>query len=493
MSKRIISLMLTIIFTFVITLGRIAYIMFSGEFAVSSTYNSYTLNIDKLNLTLYDCNLNKLTNNDIGYIAVIRPNEKCLSELNLIFDKDECKEIKDELSKGYPLLKKVEKNDYGCKYIQIEKIKTDNFKNTNVVIKELQNNFSDIVGEKTVNFAVNAKGRLLEGDDGEISNYNYDSSKGVILTLDENVQKIAEECSVTINSGAVIVADVDTCNILACVSKSKDSLNHCELTYPVGSIFKTVVSICAIENGFDEVYECNGKIIVGDTTFTCQKEKAHGKQNLKQGLANSCNCYFINCALKLGKEKIFETAKSLGFGEMIDIESNIKLNGGYFPSINELKSKGELALLGFGQGKLTDSPLHFISVICAIANGGIYNVPNFVLGSVDDNGGAFYNETDLGKRVFKASTSYKLTEYMRFAVSDGTGNKADYNEKSAGKTSTAQTGKFIDENEIYDTWFAGFYPFDNPKYAVVILNENGVSGSADCCPIFRSIVEKLYK
>lgn len=121
--------MLTIIFTFVITLGRIAYIMFSGEFAVSSTYNSYTLNIDKLNLTLYDCNLNKLTNNDIGYIAVIRPNEKCLSELNLIFDKDECKEIKDELSKGYPVLKKVGKKDYGCKYIQIEKIKTDNFKN----------------------------------------------------------------------------------------------------------------------------------------------------------------------------------------------------------------------------------------------------------------------------------------------------------------------------------------------------------------------------
>ena len=47
------------------------------------------------------------------------------------------------------------------------------------------------------------------------------------------------------------------------------------------------------------------------------------------------------------------------------------------------------------------------------------------------------------------------------------------------------------KNEYLNTWFAGVYPYDNPKYAVVVMKEHGKSGSQDCCPIFRTIVEKL--
>ncbi len=80
---------------------------------------------------------------------------------------------------------------------------------------------------------------------------------------------------------------------------------------------------------------------------------------------------------------------------------------------------------------------------------------------------------------------------MRYVVTNGTGRRAEYNNNSAGKTSTAQSGRYVDGKEILNTWFAGFYPYDNPKYTIVIMTEDGKSGSGDCCPIFRTIVEKL--
>jgi cell division protein FtsI/penicillin-binding protein 2 len=81
---------------------------------------------------------------------------------------------------------------------------------------------------------------------------------------------------------------------------------------------------------------------------------------------------------------------------------------------------------------------------------------------------------------------------MRYVVTNGTGYKAETtSHKSAGKTATAQTGQYEDGVELLNTWFAGLYPYDNPKYAIVIMTEKGTSGSENCCPIFSTIVEKL--
>lgn len=490
MSKRVVTILVTLIFALSVSLGRIAFIMFSGEYKVSSGYNSYSIDLSVLKPTIYDCKLNKLNNNKTEYAAIIRPNKKCLNELQYLFTKAEVSEIKEELSKGYPVIRKVNKPDDSLKYIQFEKILV-NDKSNDVFINSIMNNFNDEIGSKKVNFSVDALGRLLEGDNGTIVNNNYSAQNGVILTLNSKIQQIAVEASKSIKKGAVVVMDVENSNILALVSRGNDYLNRANLSYSVGSIFKLAVCISAIENNIDADYNCEGSITVGDTTYSCQKEKAHGSQNMKQALANSCNCYFVNLALLLGADKITQTAQSLGFGEDIYLEEKITVKGGSFPSETALKSKGQLALLGFGQGELTDSPVHFCAFAASIANGGIYNKPNIILGSVDANGGAYYNEDSQGERVMKASTAYKLTDYMRYVVSSGTGRAADYNSASAGKTSTSQSGQYIDNQEQYNTWFAGFYPYKNPKYAIVVMTEHGTSGAGDCCPVFRTIVENL--
>ena len=70
-------------------------------------------------------------------------------------------------------------------------------------------------------------------------------------------------------------------------------------------------------------------------------------------------------------------------------------------------------------------------------------------------------------------------------------NAQSSSNKSAGKTATAQTGQYFMKNEYLNTWFAGVYPYDEPKYALVVMKEHGKSGSTDCCPIYRTIVEQL--
>ncbi|MGN0521716.1 MAG: penicillin-binding transpeptidase domain-containing protein, partial [Eubacterium sp.] len=265
------------------------------------------------------------------------------------------------------------------------------------------------------------------------------------------------------------------------VSRGEDYINRAISPYAVGSVFKLVVCACALENNIKPLYRCTSSITVGDTTFHCQTNNPHGLQGIKDALANSCNCYFVNLALKIGKDKLLDTAQKLGFGKTFELYSNWIINSGTFPDSTDLASSGQLALVGFGQGKLTDSPMHFASVVSCLANGGYYNPPtlDFVDGSE--------------KPLIDSKVCDKILEYMRYVVTNGTAAAAEYKNSSAGKTATAQSGIYIDGREVLITWFAGVYPYDEPKYTIVVMQEDGASGAGDCCPVFRTIVENLDK
>ncbi len=492
MNKRWLVFSTAICFLFATIIGRLGYIMFSGDFAVSSSHNSYTLDIDRIYPTVYDRSLSKITNKTDTLYAVIRPNEKCLAELNSLFDYNERNEIIDELKQGYPVIREID-NYVKCKYIKIFETtkRHDDDLLSSHIIASCEKIYSDEVGSKSINFAVDAIGRLLDGDEGTIIENNYNSKYGVSLTIDSKIQKEAELAAKSMLKGAVVVLDTETSEVLASYSKPNDYLNRAFSSYSVGSVYKLVVAAAALEGGINETYECVGEITVGDTTFACQKNKKHGKQTIKEALANSCNCYFVDLALKLGAEKITEVSEKLGFGDETVFNEEWKFTNGNFPDLDFLKSKGQLALLGFGQGSLTATPLHFCSVVAAIANGGIYTPPSLILGEVDNNGNLIGKDKNKPSRAMSEKTAETLREYMRYVVTNGTGMSAEYNNNSAGKTSTAESGIYVENKEILNTWFAGFYPYDNPKYAIVVLTEDGVSGSTDCCPVFRTIVENI--
>lgn len=484
MSKRIISIALFFTILFSAVSGRCAYIMMSNNYAVAKGYNSKSYNICNTYTTIVDRYETPLNNNTKSLAAIVRPNEKDMSELPLLFNADVVKEITSQLKNGDVVIRKIDKysNTKHIKVIEAIEENSPDMLCRHLIDRAcggLELSLGNAIGSVKINYSVDALGRILAGDNGTIINNN--DKKTVKISIDSRVQKIAESSSKSIKKGAVVIADCNTSQILACYSAGEDYLNRASSNYAIGSIFKLVVCASALENNVSLTYKCENKIKVGDTTFCCQNNKAHGRQKMKQALANSCNCYFVKLALTLGAQSIYDTAKEFGFLNDIELYSDFNIKHGAFADLKELESKGQLALIGFGQGVLTDNPIHFSAVVSAIANGGIYNPPTLALNN------------QKGTRVMSESNAKKLREYMRYVVTNGTGTSAEYNNSSAGKTATAQSGIYIDEKEILNTFFVGFYPYDNPKYSIVVMYENGTSGAGDCSPIFSTIVENLEK
>ena len=304
MKKRLLVFTVLMCFLFTGAAGRIGFVIFSGNYQVSSKHNSYTVDIDKIYETVYDRNLSRITNKTTGLIAVIRPTEKCITELNRLFSYKEREEIVEELKQGYPVIREIDHYVH-CRYIKIFETTSRHSDDmiAGHIVSSCERLKPELVGSKSINFSVDAIGRLLDGDDGEILEENYNTKRGIMLTLDSSIQKAAEKAAESIDSGAVVVLDTETSEVLAAYSKPNDYLNRAFSSYCVGSVYKLVVAACALENGVNDSYECEGKVTVGDTTFACQRDTKHGKQTMKDALANSCNCYFIELALKLGADK----------------------------------------------------------------------------------------------------------------------------------------------------------------------------------------------
>lgn len=172
--------------------GKIGYIIFSNNYNVSTNYNSYSLNFCTVSQTIYDRNKKKLNNNKNTLVAVIKPNEKCLSELDLLFDKKEVQSIKKELEKGYPVIKQTDVYA-DCKYIKL--IDTVSSKN-NQIADLTKKSYNEIIEEKSINFAIDAKGRVLDGDNETIYEYvNPNASRGVCVSVDMKIQNVVENAA----------------------------------------------------------------------------------------------------------------------------------------------------------------------------------------------------------------------------------------------------------------------------------------------------------
>lgn len=484
MHKRIVSLVVAITFLFTSLSARIGYIMFYSHNNVSDSYNTYSLTIDKPQYQLYYRNGERLNNDIKGYVAVIKPTEKCIGELSKHFSYTETQKIIDRLSKGYPIIVELN-NKINPKYIDVYEISKSSGACSQLIDKKSSGLLSytdEPQNSLKISFSIDAKGRLLSGDEGTLKRAE-NAEEGLILTIDREIQDILSFACENMKSGCAIVMDVNTSEILACVNKPDDSyLNKAFQNYAVGSVFKLIVASCALENDINLVYNCTGNIVVGDSVYTCQNNNKHGYQTLEDALSNSCNCYFVNLALKLNGDKILSTSSDFGFDKDIILYRDFKINKSHLPSIDTLSSKGQLALFGFGQGELLSSPVKICSALCTIANNGKYNSPKLIADDLEN------------KQVISKKTASTVLKYMRNVVENGTGKNAeDSKHKSAGKTATAQTGQYENGVELLNTWFAGVYPYDNPQYAIVVMTERGISGSIDCCPIFRTVVENMSK
>lgn len=504
---------------------RLLYLNLTHE-QVSSGTNSKSIILSQSRGIIYDKNMQPLAGSYEKTASVVKPTVNALVSLKRVLDTDAFNAVSNELQKSNPVLLNIG-NSLDCTdVVTVPVYKRYNTEQiaTHIIgyldsgethgISGIEKSFDEYLnscrGELRARFFVDANGGFLYGADVEIVNNKYHNCGGVVLTLEKDKQLALEEamdiCGIekgaavmlNVNTGAVAAMvsrpDFDRNNISAAMNNEKLPLfNRVLGSYPIGSVFKPLVAAAALEDGCDpaDEYCCNGYVTVGSNTFRCTA--SHGKVNMAAAIAYSCNCYFVNLIEKTGAENVIDSANELGFGESLTMAEGISTYSGYLPTINELDSPSARALFSFGQGSITANILQVASLYSAIAAGGKYSVPYLVEGLIDEKGEMLEkHEAKAPYRVFSEKTADLLSAFLELAVREGTGkNAAVENIRVCGKTATAQTGSFSDGNEKLVTWFAGFYPYEKPEYVLVVMCEDGISGSEDCAPVFSKAVSKI--
>ncbi len=363
----------------------------------------------------------------------------------------------------------------------------------------------------TATYSVDGTGRLLPGEAITVSVPDEEKKTGIVLTIDKRIQAAAETVlKENLEEGAVVVLDVGSGEIRAAASapgfepgdiaaslqkEGAPFLNRAFSAYSVGSTWKLVVAAAALEAGVSpkRTYDCQSRIEVGGLTYKCHWEYGHGEIDMETALRVSCNPYFIDLAEELGGEKILAMAKNLGFGMPTALGPDWNTAAGNLPSAKSLSSPTVLASFAFGQGTLLATPLQLAALAAAIGNGGFAVTPKLVAGIYDENGVLEPTADYPPNRVMSEKTAKTLRKMMTAVVENGSGEKAKPKNGSAGgKTASAQTGQYREDGtEVIQGWFVGFYPAEEPRYAIAVLAEGKDSGGDYAAPVFRELCERI--
>jgi penicillin-binding protein 2 len=286
--------------------------------------------------------------------------------------------------------------------------------------------------------------------------------------------------------------------------------------YPPGSTFKMVTVLAALDAGVvapDETVWCPGQMEVAGRRFHCWKRAGHGHMNLEQSLRESCDVYYYDLALKVGIERIAETARRLGLGEAFSIGMSA-VTEGLVPN-KEWKERergsgwviGDTVNASIGQGFVLSSPLQLAVMTARLATG--KEVTPRLVRRIGDTETAEGVGNDLG---FNENHLRQIRRAM-FAVSNNRRGTAygsriiDETFRMAGKTGTSQVrnitaaerARGVTRNEDLP-WnrrdhalFVNYAPYEAPKIAVSVVVEHGGGGSAAAAPIARDVtLQALY-
>ena len=488
---------------------------------------TYTLTASNTRGTFYDCNMLPLTDTDTSYQAAVTPVPEAAAAILDAVDSSQKDIVSERIQSGKPFLQEVGSDNLTAKGLRVFEIKRRYSKNqlcphligytdasghgVSGLEKAYDGWLSEAEGSLKLSYAVSALGQPLAGEDPEITDTRSNSVQGVQLTIDSRIQEIAEEAAQKyLTQGAVVVMEVPNGKIRASVSvpnfsptdledaltdQMEPMINRALCSYNVGSIFKPVTAAAALERGVspDQTYECTGSVDVGGVIFHCNNLDGHGVLDMEQALAYSCNCYFIQLAEDIGAEALWNMADRMSFGRSLTLCDGLTVDGGAFPTLDSLAAPAALANLAFGQGELMASPVQMAAVFCAIAADGQMPQPTLVEGMVGADG-QLISEQHLyqSTTVMTPQIAATLRSLLDAPLEYGTAvPAAPDNIAAGGKTATAETGIVRDGKNINQTWFAGFFPYNEPKYAVVVFAEASPSGSRTSSPVFKEIAEKI--
>ncbi len=366
----------------------------------------------------------------------------------------------------------------------------------------------------------------------------------VILTLDAELQKIAERALRNTRAAAAIVLEVDTGRILAIASRptfdpnimsghlSPDAEARIRSdrarpftdkvlgeTYNPGSTFKSISALAALEEKLvspEDRVKCIGYVQLGRRRFKCTKN--HGVVSLHNAVVQSCNVYFYELGARPGMlNRLARFASEFGLGA----PAGLGLNGeqpGFVPTeewhrAQAARDPNEGAVVGhalntaIGEGATRTTVLQMALLYSTIANGGKLWLPQIVE-RIESPGAQVVEEFAPRARrdVSVSADSFAILRRALYGVMNdpkGTAWKARSSKiEIAGKTGTAQVYRGPRKRgedpplpyELLDhAWFAGFAPAGKPKIAFAVLVEHGGHGGDVAAPLAVEIVEGYFE
>lgn len=379
-------------------------------------------------------------------------------------------------------------------------------------------------GEVKLVYHVDANGDPLFGIDVKyVEPANPFYPINIKTTIDSELQQIAETLvdKHNIHNGGLVLMDLDDNSVLSMVSRPKinredpfnkkdGSIENVMLKQQItGSIFKTVVAAAAIDHHLDDpkrLYNCSQKIN-GEPDLTYQ----HGNLNFLNSFARSCNNTFATLAKELkdiDPDLLEEYAKKLSFigstgwkGDIYHYHDFKQIpdedSGRIFLSEEEKKDRNFVALTGIGQHEVRATPLAVANMMATIARGGKKEMVKIASEIQYKNWTSLlaFKEKSLDGETISSSTAKKLQSMLREVVinNDGTGkwfNNLPY--EVAGKSGTGETGKYIGAQQLHNKWFAGYFPYERPKYALVVVNLDVPSDEGGVNLLFADMVRAIY-
>lgn len=346
----------------------------------------------------------------------------------------------------------------------------------------------------------------------------------VALTLDVRLQLIAEQsmADAGVGRGAAVVVDPKNGDILAMASLPNFDPNiflpgkqdaaqitalYQDRTSPIsnraarktspGSTFKIVTAIAAAKAGLmNNHYNCPGQIDY-ERPVSCwiyqQQQGGHGDElSLTYALKQSCNCWFYQAGNAMGIDNLAEAARLLGMDAVFtDVEGDqpvfVPDKKWWSENRTGTFTPAETAYASVGQGLVQETPLHMASLVATVANGGeVWKLRLCMTPPA----------ARVHDRILPADQMDVIRNAMRLVVNDpkGTGRAAESRQFTvAGKTGTAawkrkeENGPELDDNKA---WFVGFAPYENPRFAICVMVENGESGGKTAAPIAKRILEQ---
>ena len=341
----------------------------------------------------------------------------------------------------------------------------------------------------------------IPAEDGEDLTLSIDSKMQAIL--EKALSLIMTEQKAKTASGLIL--EVDSGQVLAISSKPSFDLNEVPRDdletlfdqskmklvtdiYEPGSTFKILTVAAALEEGLtslDDTFYCPGYRIVDGVRIKCWKTIGHGNQTLVEAFGNSCNCCFMDLALRLGVDKFYSYMQKFGLGSKTGIDISGEASG-MLMAKSQVKNV-DLARMGFGHA-VALTPIQLMTAVASII-GGSKITPSIIYSDSVGSAQALLSENTT--TLVNSLLEYAENKTGKYTFVEG------YN--VGGKTGTAQKYKEtggIDQGK-YISSFIGTYPADNPKYALLIMVDEPSAGvyygSLVAAPYGKLVFQQLFE